>query len=162
MTGVDQRCQSSHHQNSPPGPLPGQWHRCHHATATSSKSQRQCGQIVALGCWFFLLTILQGKSASPSLCALTLRNFPQAACSPQHRSAMTAWETWAGKEEGETTGGRRVLLSCCLALLFVRPFPWPVGAAERRQIHPQMRTYRRRSYQGRERIREEGGDRKRP
>lgn len=160
MTHVDQRCQSSHHQNSLPGPLPWQWHRCHHASATSSESQRQRGQIVVLGwlLFFFGLKILQGKSASPSLCTLTLRNFPQAACSPQHRSAMTAWETWAGEEEGEKTGGRRVLLSCCLALLFVRPFPRPVGAAERMQISPQMRTYRRRSYQRRERIRKEGGN----
>lgn len=111
---------------------------------------------VVLG--FFLLKILQGKCGSPSLCTLTLRNFPQAACSPRHRSAMTAWETWVGKEEGEKTGGRRVLLSCCLALLFVRPFPRPVGAAECMQIRPQMRTYRRRSYQRRERIRKEGGN----
>lgn len=108
--------------------------------------------------FFFVLKILQGKGASPSLCTLTLRNFPQAACSPQHRSAMTAWETWAGKEEGEKTGGRRVLPSCCLALLVVRPFPRPVGAAERMQIRPRMRTYRRRSCQRRGRIRKEGGN----
>lgn len=108
--------------------------------------------------FFFWLKILQGKGAGPSLCTLPLRNFPQAACSPQHRSAMTAWETWAGEEEGEKTGGRRVLLSCCLALLFVRPFPRPVGAAEHMQIGPQMRTYHRRSYQRRERIRKEGGN----
>lgn len=55
-----------------------------------------------------LFKVLQGKSASSSLCTVPLWEFPQAARSLLHRSAMTAWETRAGKEEGEKTGEESV------------------------------------------------------
>lgn len=84
MTHVDQRCQSSHHQNSLPGPLPWQWHRCHHASATSSESQRQRGQIVVLGwlLFFFWAKNPSGKKRQPLFVYADSQELPTGSLQP--------------------------------------------------------------------------------
>lgn len=56
----------------------------------------------------------------------------------QHRSTLTAWETQTEKEEGG--GERRVLLSCSLTVLFVRPFLWPVHYRGNSWVYVNPRT----------------------
>lgn len=144
MTHTDQRCQSSHHEDSPPGPLPWQWRRRHHASASSRDAH-----VCLLG---FFKKSFREKSPAP------LRNSLQPPA-PLCNDSLGDM----GRERRGGGGAGGVLLSCSLAVLFVRPFPRPAGAAERMQIPPQMRTYRRRSRhpltaRRRERIGEEGGN----
>lgn len=159
MRAAAQWCQSGQQENSLPGPLLGQPQH-HHPASTgpsrppaSSKSLRCCHNERARAkrprCES-VFYILQWEESSP-LCykcvsvsdchsaSLRSQELPTAHSRPAASSSTPHRQPGRHRHRegrgGEREGGRRVLLSCSLTVLFVQPFLWPVHYRGNSWVH---------------------------
>lgn len=153
MSPTGQWCQSGHQENSLPGPLLRQPHHHHPQLPTSFKSLRRCHSEHARAkraeVWDRVLypsekerqsSLSPYKSLSVSDSA-TLRSqeLPTAHSHPAASSTAPHWQPGRHRQR-KKRGERRVLLSCSLTVLFVRPFLWPVHYRGNSWVYVNPRT----------------------